>query len=151
MPSLKSLSQEKLRFCSMNWITKGRFRQENLGLVWRWKGKKFDTSICYVLFMRWWWGRPTIIISLWNSVCLWVWADFGSHVNSDWALLALQSLLCWEGRCQIAQSQIKSIESEKIVAALLSLSPFMNSMHLNQGDLINATIQGVWKQWRLQK
>ena len=73
------------------------------------------------------------------------WQETFLHVNSNQVLLALQSLN-WEGRCQIAQSQIKSIESEKIVAALLSLSPFMNSMHLNQGDLINATIQGVWKQ-----
>lgn len=42
------------------------------------------------------------------------WQETFLHVNSDWALLALQS--CWEGRCQIAQSQIKSIESEKMAS-----------------------------------
>ena len=44
------------------------------------------------------------------------WQETFLHVNSDWALLALQSLLCWEGRCQIAQSQIKSIESERMAS-----------------------------------
>ena len=120
MPSLKSLSQEKLRFCSMNWITKGRFRQENLRLVWRLERRKiWHVNLLRIIHARMELETdhhhqplelcmPSSVGGFWQETFL--------HVNSDWALLALQSLLCWEGRCQIAQSQIKSIESERMAS-----------------------------------
>ena len=139
------LSKEKKNYSFVfleNWITKGRFRQENLRAS---KRKIRHVNLLRII-------HATIISLLLCSLRLD--SQCGRILAGNIFACQFQArakATFWEGRCQIAQSQIKSIESEKIVAALLSLSPFMNSMHLNQGDLINATIQGVWKQWRLQK